>query len=116
MIPTFCVLLLPSAAFAGSTGGASSITGLLVGALIAVVILVCFLGALSVFSLLKGGELASGWQTLAISFMILLIGEALNIVDMMKIAAIGDTVILLVRLVGIGAIMVGISKIKRVLS
>ncbi len=112
----FWACILPSTALAGVSNGSPSITSLLVDALIAVVILVCFLGALSIFSLLKGGELASGWQTLAISFMILLIGEALNILDMMKIASIGDTVVLLVRLIGIGAIMLGISKIKRVLS
>lgn len=112
----FWAFILPSTALAGGSNGSPSITSLLVDALIAVVILVCFMGALSIFSLLKGGELASGWQTLAISFMILLIGEALSILDMMKIASIGDTVVLLVRLVGIGAIMLGISKIKRVLS
>ncbi len=99
----------------GSASGAQFANMVVVG-LIILIVLICFLGALSVFSMLKGGELASGWQTLAISFMVLLIAEGLNLLNLLKIVELGSTVILVARLIAIGMVMMGITKIKKVLS
>lgn len=112
----FAAGLVPRAAYAGIDNSAVHVPGLLIVGLMLMVMIVCFSLALKVFSLLKGGELASAWQILAISFMILLIAEAVKFVDLLNIANIGETAAMLVRLVGIGTVMIGISRIKRVLS
>jgi len=109
-------IVCSNVAFAGETGSGAQFANMLVVGMIILLILICFLAALSVFSILKGGELAAGWQTLAISFMVLLIAECLNLLDLLKIVELGGTVVLIARLVAIGMVMVGITKIKRVLS
>lgn len=108
--------LFPSAALADTNGVTASVAGVLIVVMILLVAVICFFLALKVFSLLKGGELASAWQLLAISFMILLIAEAVKLVDLLNVADLGDTAAMLIRLVGIAAVMLGISKIKKVLS
>jgi len=109
-------LVCSDIAFAGDTSSGAQFADMLVVGLIILLVLVCFLGALSVFSILKGGELASGWQTLAISFIVLLIAEGLNLLDLLKIVELGSTVILIARLIAIGMVMMGITRIKKVLS
>ncbi len=109
-------VLIPNAACANTGEQSTSVAGLLVVALILLFAAVCFFLALKIFSLLKGGELASAWQIMAISFMILLLAEAMKLIDMLNVADLGDTVLTTVRLAGIAAVMIGVSKIRNVLS
>jgi hypothetical protein len=90
--------------------------GSLVVGMIILVVVICIFLALKIFSLLKGGELASAWQLLTIAFVVLLIAEGVQLIDMLNIASLGDTAAMLIRLVGIGAVMIGMLRIKRVLS
>jgi hypothetical protein len=108
--------LTPASAYAGSGVSALPVGGLLVAGMIVLMATICFYLALKIFGLLKGGELASAWQVLAISFVILLISEAMRLIDMLNIANLGDTASMLIRLIGIATVMIGISKIKRALS
>lgn len=116
LITGLAAILIPRAACAGTTGTTASAAGVLIVVMILLLAVVCFFLALKVFSLLKGGELASAWQMLAISFMILLIAEAVKLIGMLNVANFGDTASMLIRLVGIAAVMLGISKIKKALS
>lgn len=116
LITVLAASLAPRGASAGSVGGSASAAGVLVAMMILLFAVICFFLALKVFSLLKGGELASAWQMLAVSFMILLIAEAVKLIDMLNVANLGDTAAMLIRLIGIAAVMIGISKIKKALS
>ena len=107
---------IPRVAVADTDLGGSTMAGSLVVGSIILVVVVCVFLALKIFSLLKGGELASAWQMLTIAFVILLIAEGVQLIDMLNIASLGDTAAMLIRLVGIGAVMIGILRIKRVLS
>jgi len=112
----FAAVLAPCVAFAGAEGGGSPLAGSVVVSVMLILVVVCLVLALKIFSLLKGGELASAWQILAIAFMILLIAEGVKLIDILDIANLGDTASMLIRLAGISIVMLGISKIKRVLS
>ena len=116
LITGLAASLAPRGAYAGSVGEDASAAGVLVVIMILLLVVICFFLALKIFSLLKGGELASAWQMLAISFMILLIAEAVKLIDMLNVANLGDTASMLIRLIGITAVMIGISKIKKALS
>ena len=107
---------IPRVAVADTDLGGSTMAGSLVVGMIILVVVICFFLALKIFSLLKGGELASAWQMLAIAFLVLLIAEGVQLIDMLNIASLGDTAAMLIRLVGIGAVMIGMLRIKRVLS
>ncbi len=107
---------IPRVAVADTDLGGSTMAGSLVVGTIILVVVICIFLALKIFFLLKGGELASAWQMLAIAFVILLIAEGVQLIDMLNIASLGDTAAMLIRLVGIGAVMIGILRIKRVLS
>ena len=107
---------IPRVAVADTDLGGSTMAGSLVVGTIILVVVVCVFLALRIFSLLKGGELASAWQMLTIAFVILLVAEGVQLIDMLNIASLGDTAAMLIRLVGIGAVMIGILRIKRVLS
>jgi hypothetical protein len=107
---------IPRVAVADTDLGGSTMAGSLVVGMIILVVVVCIFLALRIFSLLKGGELASAWQMLAIAFVILLIAEGVQLIDMLNIAGLGNTTAMLIRLVGIGAVMIGMLRIKRVLS
>lgn len=107
---------IPRVAVADTDPGGSTMVGSLVVGMIILVVAICFFLALKILSLLKGGELASAWQMLTIAFVILLIAEGMQLIDMLNIASLGDTAAMLIRLVGVGAVMIGILRIKRVLS
>ncbi len=107
---------IPRVAVADTDLGGSTMAGSLVVGMIILVVVICIFLALKIFSLLKGGELASAWQLLTIAFVVLLIAEGVQLIDMLNIASLGDTAAMLIRLVGIGAVMIGMLRIKRVLS
>ena len=109
-------VLIPGVASADTGEGVTSVAGLLVVAVVLLFAAICFFMALRVFSLLKGGELASAWQILAVSFMVLFLAEGMKLIDMLNVAHLGDTLVTAIRLVGIAAVMIGVSKIKSVLS
>jgi hypothetical protein len=107
---------IPRVAVADTDLGGSTMAGSLVVGMIILVVVICIFLALKIFSLLKGGELASAWQLLTIAFVVLLIAEGVQLIDMLNIASLGNTAAMLIRLVGIGAVMIGMLRIKRVLS
>ena len=109
-------VLIPGVASADTGERVTSVAGLLVVAVVLLFAAICFFMALRVFSLLKGGELASAWQILAVSFMVLFLAEGMKLIDMLNVAHLGDTLVTAIRLVGIAAVMIGVSKIKSVLS
>ena len=116
MITCVAAASIPRIAVADTDLGGSTMAGSLVVGTIILVIVICIFLAIKIFLLLKGGELASAWQMLAIAFVVLLIAEGVQLIDMLNIASLGDTAAMLIRLVGIGAVMIGILRIKRVLS
>ncbi len=116
MITCVAAASIPRVAVADTDLGGSTMAGSLVIGMIILVVVICIFLALKIFSLLKGGELASAWQLLTIAFVVLLIAEGVQLIDMLNIASLGNTAAMLIRLVGIGAVMIGMLRIKRVLS
>ncbi len=110
------MLMAPDIADASTGLADSSIASLLLGILMILLTGICVFIALKIFSCLKGGELASAWQVLAISFVILIIAEVVRLTNLLSIASVSDNVIMLIRLVGLSTLMIGVSRIKRVLS
>lgn len=106
----------PSRADASIGLASSSIATLLLAMLMILLTGICVFVAFKIFSCLKGGELASAWQILAISFVILVIAEVVRLAGLLSIAEVGENVIMLIRLVGLCTVMVGVSRIRRVLS
>jgi hypothetical protein len=115
IVTALIVSLSPLTAFAGGEQTASSATTMLLAVTMIAVMGVCFFVAIRVFSYLKGGELASAWQILSISFAILVIAEAVKLLAMLNIVNIHDNIVMLVRVVGLCAIMVGVARIRKVL-
>ena len=70
---------------ADSGTGSISGAGVLINAVILLVILACFFVAMKVFSYLRGGEMAAGWQFLAISFIVLCLGQLLALASSVEL-------------------------------
>ena len=109
-------LMLPGMLMAGTGEGSVSGVGLLFNGVILLVVLVCFLVALKVFAILRGGELASGWQFIAISFMVLCLGQVLELISTLELFSLNTAFVVAVRLAGVVLLMLGLTRIKRVLS
>ena len=86
MITCVAAASIPRVAVADTDLGGSTMAGSLVVGMIILVVVICIFLALKIFSLLKGGELASAWQLLAIAFVVLLIAEGVQLIDMLNIA------------------------------
>lgn len=117
----FCTILLvifmlPGMLMAGTGDGSVSGVSLLFNGVILLVVLICFLVALKVFSILRGGELASGWQFIAISFMVLCLGQVLDLISTLELFSLNMAFVVAVRLAGVVLLMLGLARIKRVLS
>ncbi len=110
------MFVAPSRADASVGLADSSIAALLLAVLMILLTGICVFIALRIFSCLKGGELASAWQVLAISFVILVIAEVVRLTALLSIADVSENVIMLIRLVGLCTVMIGVSRIRRVLS
>ena len=118
ILPLILVMMIvaPSRADASIGLADSSIAALLLAVLMILLTAMCVFIALRIFSCLKGGELASAWQVLAISFVILVIAEVVRLTGLLSIADVSENVIMLIRLVGLCTVMIGVSRIRRVLS
>ncbi len=115
-ITLISLILLPSLLLADSESGGISGIGILFSGLILVVVFVCFFLALKVFSLLRGGELASGWQMLAISFIVLCLGQLMELASSLELFNLDQVVVVTLRLAGVFLLLFGIVRIKKVLS
>lgn len=115
-ITLISLILLPSLLLADSESGSISGIGILFSGLILVVVFVCFFLALKVFSLLRGGELASGWQMLAISFIVLCLGQLMELASSLELFNLDQVVVVTLRLAGVFLLLFGIVRIKKVLS
>jgi hypothetical protein len=106
----------PSVAFAGDQLGSGSVSEAFIITLMLLLAGICFVIALKIFSSLRGGEMASAWQIISVSFIIMLIAEVVSLLNILAVANIGQFVAMLIRLLGLAAVMVGISRIRKVLS
>ena len=109
------LLFLPSALLADAASGSSDV-GVLFNGLILLVVLVCFFVSLKIFSLLRGGELASGWQMLAIAFVLLCLGQLIDLMVTLEIAGLNQAMVATARLAGAFLLLLGVVRIKKVLS
>jgi hypothetical protein len=110
------LILLPSSLMAQSASDGSSSVGFFFNMLIMLVVLVCFLMAMKIFSLLRGGELASGWQMLAIAFITLCLGQLIELASTIEIVSLSNAIVATIRLAGVFLLLLGIVRIKKVLS
>ncbi|MBD3218486.1 MAG: hypothetical protein GF310_09445 [candidate division Zixibacteria bacterium] len=110
------LIIMPCTLAAQSAESGSAGVGLLFNGLILLVVLVCFFMAMKVFSLLRGGELASGWQMLAIAFIVLCLGQLIELASTLEIVGLNQAVVVTVRLAGVFLLLLGIVRIKKVLS
>jgi hypothetical protein len=110
------LIIMPCTLSAQSAESGSAGVGLLFNGLIMLVVLVCFFMAMKVFSLLRGGELASGWQMLAIAFIVLCLGQLIELASTLEIVSLNQAVVVTVRLAGVFLLLLGIVRIKKVLS
>lgn len=108
--------LFPAVAFAGDQLGGRNVSEVFLVALMLLIAGICFFIALKIFSSLRGGEMASAWQIIAISFIIMLIAEAVSLMNILAVANIGQFVAMLIRLLGLATVMMGMSRIRKVLS
>ena len=115
-ITLITLILLPSLLLADSEPGSISGIGILFSGLILVVVFVCFFLAMKVFSLLRGGELASGWQMLAISFIVLCLGQLVELASTLELFNLDQAIVVTLRLAGVFLLLLGIVRIKKVLS
>jgi hypothetical protein len=115
ILALIALLFLPSALLADAASGSSDV-GVLFNGLILLVVLVCFFVALKIFSLLRGGELASGWQMLAIAFVLLCLGQLIDLMVTLEIAGLNQAMVATARLAGAFLLLLGVVRIKKVLS
>lgn len=108
--------LIPAVTFAGDQSGGKGFTEGILVALMLLIAGICFFVAVKIFSSLRGGEMAAPWQIIAVSFVILLIAEAMSLLNIFEIANVGQHSAMVIRLLGLAAIMMGVSKIRKVLS
>lgn len=110
------LMLLPNVLLAGSGEGSISGVGILFNGIILLVVVICFMVALKVFAILRGGEMAPGWQFIAVSFIILCLGQVLELVSILELFSLNSAFIIAIRLAGVVLLMLGLARIKRVLS
>lgn len=109
-------LCLPSTLLAAngevdaSALGVTTHLALLVGGVL------CCSFALKIYFLLKGGELAAGWQMLTASFLLFSIGELLSVAAALEIIGLQTNAIRIVQVLALFLILFGVVKIKRSLS
>jgi hypothetical protein len=115
-ISLITLILLPSMLLADSYSGSTSGIGFLFSVLILMVVFVCFFLATKIFSLLRGGELASGWQMLAISFIVLCLGQLVDLASTLELFNLDQAIVVTFRLAGVFLLLLGIVRIKKVLS
>jgi hypothetical protein len=71
---------------------------------------------LKIYFLLKGGELAAGWQMLTASFLLFSVGEVLNVAAALEIIGLQANAIRVLQVLALFLILLGVIKIKKSLS
>jgi hypothetical protein len=111
------VLLLCSSNLvaADGVGEASAAT---VGAHLALLVfgLLCFAVCFRIYTLLRGGELSTGWQVFTFSFLILSLAEAANLATALEFFALPLALVNVLRVLALFLLFWGATKIKRSLS
>jgi hypothetical protein len=110
------LIIMPGLLIADSGTGSISGAGVLINSLIFLIILACFFVAVKVFSFLRGGEMASGWQFLAISFIVLCLGQLLALASSLELFNLDMAIVVAIRLIGVFMLFLGITRIKKALS
>jgi len=116
LVALILAAVLPGLLRADTGSVSASGFGVLFEAGILLVVLICFVVAMKIFSYLRGGELASGWQVLAISFIVLCLGQMMELASMLELFGLDRAVVLGIRLIGVSLLMIGVARIKKVLS
>ena len=78
--------------------------------------LLCFATSMKIFTLLRGGELSSGWQILSVSFLLFSIAQALELSIKLEFFKMPDTAISVMQAVAVILIFIGVARIKRALT
>ncbi|MFH2057108.1 MAG: hypothetical protein ABIJ61_14205 [bacterium] len=111
------VLLLGSSdlAAANGTGEASAAT---VGAHLALLVfgLLCFAVCFRIYSLLRGGELSTGWQVFTAAFLLLSLAEAMNVSTALEFFTLPGELVNALRVLALFLLFWGVTKIKKSLS
>lgn len=109
-------LLLPAFALAGTgeadatTVGVASHVALLIGGVL------CFSFAMKIYLLLKGGEMAVGWQMVTASFLLFTVSELLNISASLEIVGLQTNAIRVLQVLALFLILFGVVRIKKSLT
>ena len=118
MVYLVCFLLLPLAVALGDEMTESNVSGLGVAVdfLLLGAGLICFSTCLKIFGLLKGGELSSGWQILAVSFIMFSLGQLLSISIDLEFVSLHHSAASVMHLLALGLVIMGVTKIKKSLT
>lgn len=108
--------VLPTTLSADNGIESTSGMNVLFGAAIFLLILICFFVAYRIFSFLRGGELAGGWQMLAIAFIVLCLSQLIDIALSLELFTLDGVTVQVIRLLGVIVLMFGFVKIKNALS
>ena len=97
-------------------GAGGSLVGALLDVLLLAGILTCFLISVKVKSFLRDGELASGWNLVSLSFILLFVAQLLSLFLNVRLLNISGSIISTLRLLFVVSLAWGIYYMKRVLS
>lgn len=78
--------------------------------------LLCFAVCFRIYTLLRGGELSTGWQVFTFSFLILSLAEAMNLSTALEFFALPLELVNLLRVLSFFLFFLGVTKIKKSLS
>jgi hypothetical protein len=107
---------LPATVLAGTGEAETSAIGLTTHLALLVGGVLCLAFSLRIYLLLKGGELATGWQMFAASFLTFSLAELLSVSAAVEIMALQINTIRVLQVLALFLILLGVVKIKRSLS
>jgi hypothetical protein len=112
------VVWLLQAGRAGAAVGAGDTSASSVGLHLVLLVgaMLCFFVCLRIYSLLKGGELSTGWQMFSISFLIMTLAEALNLSTALEFFVIQPEFVNVARVLALFFLLFGATRIKKSLS
>jgi hypothetical protein len=113
----FTAVIIPVADLvAGSGGEDATAVGVGIDLLLMIAGLLCFATCMKVFSLLRGGELSSGWQMLSVSFLLFSLAQALELLVTLELFLMPENAASALHVLSLFLILIGIAKIKKALS